>query len=270
MQNEKGALEKKEEGNSHFRKKDYDKALECYKEAIELNPTNAQIYHNCALVYKNKRDWNQAKKYAGKAVSIDPSYFKALMIWGKSLVELGKKDNNLKYIQEGIRKIKEVSDKVNEENLRMKAEKDLEIANYVLILKKQEVNDISKTIFLQSIEKLLDRASSSEREIMKKKIENLMKYNETNYSEVKSTDFLNCPITLNIMTKPMITNEGHTYDNKTLQKHFELNNRCDPSTRREVTDVYNNLAVEDALTQSYGQYLVEQCGNANYNDLRFD
>ena len=47
-------------GNTHFEKKDYDKALADYTEAIKLNPNVAMAYSLRGIMYYDKRDYNKA------------------------------------------------------------------------------------------------------------------------------------------------------------------------------------------------------------------
>eukprot|EP00826_Nyctotherus_ovalis_P018652 TRINITY_DN1560_c0_g2_i2.p1 TRINITY_DN1560_c0_g2~~TRINITY_DN1560_c0_g2_i2.p1 ORF type:complete len:293 (-),score=91.94 TRINITY_DN1560_c0_g2_i2:169-996(-) len=266
------AFELKKKGNNFYQKCNHDKALKCYEEAIKLDPSNSNLYHNCALVYKHRRNWHSAIKYATLAVSIDKSYSKALAIWGQGLVELGKDDSDVKRIKEGIGKLEEACFTNNNVDLEAKFGEHVETAKKILELKAEQSKAESKEHFLKFVDKLLkrDKADEDEKESVRKQVERITEYNENDYSKVKATDFLNCGITLNLMRQPVITNEEHTYDEEALERHFAMNNRLDPSTRKQINDVYQNLAVKEALQKSHIQYIREQQLNLDYRDLHFN
>ena len=52
----------------------YDKLVECYKKAIELEPNNAQLYASLASAYAETGDKKMAIFYAEKATELDPSF----------------------------------------------------------------------------------------------------------------------------------------------------------------------------------------------------
>jgi len=56
-------------------KKKYDKAINYYKKAIELRPTDAVFYYNMGSSYFGKHDYADAGKQYAIAFSIDPDIF---------------------------------------------------------------------------------------------------------------------------------------------------------------------------------------------------
>ena len=63
---------------SHYhRKKDYFEALKYYEKALRLDPHNARIYNNRALIYKEVGRGRDAINELLQAVRIDPTYVKA-------------------------------------------------------------------------------------------------------------------------------------------------------------------------------------------------
>jgi tetratricopeptide (TPR) repeat protein len=61
-------------GNVYFVMKEYDKAEEYYKEAIEQDPLNADAYNNLAwLYYTTRRNLKEAEKLVLEAIKLNPS-----------------------------------------------------------------------------------------------------------------------------------------------------------------------------------------------------
>ena len=58
LQKIKDAEVKKQEGNEFYKKKDFEKALELYTAAIELNPNELLYYTNMAAVYIEQKKFD--------------------------------------------------------------------------------------------------------------------------------------------------------------------------------------------------------------------
>ena len=50
----------KEEGNKAFQAKDYDKAIELFSKALELDPNNFVLWSNRSAAKAGKRQWQAA------------------------------------------------------------------------------------------------------------------------------------------------------------------------------------------------------------------
>lgn len=60
-------------GNVYFQKKDWEKAEESYKTAIEQNPQEADAYNNLAWLYFTRREnLDQGENLALKAIELNP------------------------------------------------------------------------------------------------------------------------------------------------------------------------------------------------------
>lgn len=75
-------------GTLAYKEGDYNKALEHYSQAIELDPKNAVYFVNRSLTYAALNQWNAATKDAREAVILDKKYLKAHFRLVKGLVEL--------------------------------------------------------------------------------------------------------------------------------------------------------------------------------------
>jgi DnaJ family protein C protein 7 len=71
----------KEEGNAAFKAKDYQRAIDLYTQALEVDPANkdmnAKILGNRAQAYSNIKQWESAVADSTEALRLDPSYAKA-------------------------------------------------------------------------------------------------------------------------------------------------------------------------------------------------
>ena len=90
-------------------KKDYDKAIADYDEAIRLDPNCQTAYYNRGIVWEKKKDFNKAISDYNEAIRLDPKYSRAYNreAWlkatcpddqyrnGKEAVELATRANEL-------------------------------------------------------------------------------------------------------------------------------------------------------------------------------
>ena len=67
---------------------------------------------------------------------------------------------------------------------------------------------------------------------------------------VPVSDAFLCPISLEILSEPLITSYGNTYDSESLKSHFSKIGITDPITRQAVNpyQIYRNLNVIKAIT----------------------
>jgi len=64
-------------GNAYYKRGDYDRAIEDYSKAIELDPKYAAAYNARGLAYVNKGDYDRAIEDYNKAVELEPKYANA-------------------------------------------------------------------------------------------------------------------------------------------------------------------------------------------------
>ncbi|XP_076973455.1 small glutamine-rich tetratricopeptide repeat-containing protein beta isoform X2 [Tamandua tetradactyla] len=80
----------KDEGNNHMKEENYNAAVECYTQAIELDPSNAVYYCNRAAAQSKLGNYTDAIKDCEKAIGIDSKYSKAYGRMGLALAAMNK------------------------------------------------------------------------------------------------------------------------------------------------------------------------------------
>mmetsp|Transcript_5855 Transcript_5855/g.6538 ORF Transcript_5855/g.6538 Transcript_5855/m.6538 type:complete len:582 (-) Transcript_5855:318-2063(-) len=91
-QDDEKAEEAKQIGNTHFRNKEYVKAVGAYEDAVKRAPKTAAIRNNLAAALCKIMDFNGAKREIEVALDLDPKYVKA---WTrKGDIEMLMKENH--------------------------------------------------------------------------------------------------------------------------------------------------------------------------------
>uniref|UniRef100_UPI00398F017F protein unc-45 homolog A-like n=1 Tax=Pristiophorus japonicus TaxID=55135 RepID=UPI00398F017F len=116
--------ELREGGNKHFKLGDYEAALSCYTQAIELSPDLSEstvLHRNRAACYLKLEEYSKAEADASKAIEADGKDVKALFRRSQALQELGRLDQAFADIQRCA--VLEPKNKVFQESLRQIATK---------------------------------------------------------------------------------------------------------------------------------------------------
>ncbi|GAQ83404.1 SGT1B homolog [Klebsormidium nitens] len=82
------ATELERKGNALFVDEDYDAALECYTQGVEMDPGNASLYASRAAAHLKLENFLDAIVDANKAIEIDPSISKAYLRKGMACFSL--------------------------------------------------------------------------------------------------------------------------------------------------------------------------------------
>jgi Flp pilus assembly protein TadD len=61
------------EANKLFERKRYDRAIDAYTKAIEINPTDFSFYNNRGIVYHTRKKYAEAIADFSKAVELNPN-----------------------------------------------------------------------------------------------------------------------------------------------------------------------------------------------------
>lgn len=101
-------------GNNYFHQKEYQKAIEAYKEAYKINPKDDAIFHNWGVALynlakekdNNKDLYNQALEKYETASKLNPKDGSIFNNWGNALSDLAKaKNNDEKLYREAFEKL---------------------------------------------------------------------------------------------------------------------------------------------------------------------
>jgi tetratricopeptide (TPR) repeat protein len=80
----------------------FDKALENYKIAESLSPSNPKIKFNIANLFISKQNFNEASDYLKQSINIRPDYVDALILITEVERYLGNLDKAYEYIDQAI------------------------------------------------------------------------------------------------------------------------------------------------------------------------
>eukprot|EP01080_Neovahlkampfia_damariscottae_P003808 gene3808-6969_t len=80
----------KDLGNQSFKKKNYEEAIQFYKQAIDICPDETSLYTNSAACLLQLSKYEDAIYMSEKAIKVDPKFIKGYFRLGQSYLALGK------------------------------------------------------------------------------------------------------------------------------------------------------------------------------------
>ena len=89
------AEELKAQGNDAFSKKDFDRAIDCYSKAIEMDKDNHILYSNRSAAYIGKESFSLAVDDANIAIQLLPTFTKAYFRKANALQSIGDVQGNI-------------------------------------------------------------------------------------------------------------------------------------------------------------------------------
>ncbi|XP_030049058.1 small glutamine-rich tetratricopeptide repeat-containing protein beta [Microcaecilia unicolor] len=92
----------KDEGNNHMKEENYGAAVDCYTQAVELDPSNAVYYCNRAAAQSKLGNCSEAIKDCERAIAIDPNYSKAYGRMGLALAAMNKHEEAIASYQKAL------------------------------------------------------------------------------------------------------------------------------------------------------------------------
>jgi small glutamine-rich tetratricopeptide repeat-containing protein alpha len=99
--NKKKSEELKVQGNEKFKLKDFDGAIKCYSEAIQLYP-NSIYYHNRGIAYSKVNQHQDAINDYKKCILLDPKYIKAYDRLGLAYLQLNQVSDAIDTFNKGL------------------------------------------------------------------------------------------------------------------------------------------------------------------------
>ena len=89
-------------GLTHYHKKEYDKAIEYYKNALEIDPKYVAACYDIGYIYKEKKEYAKAIEYYNKALEINPDYADAWQGLALSYFHKKEYDKAIKYYENAL------------------------------------------------------------------------------------------------------------------------------------------------------------------------
>lgn len=245
----------KEQGNQMFSARKYEDAVNCYTKAIIKNPTNATYFTNRALCHLKMKRWEQSCQDCRRALDMDQNLVKAHFFLGQSLMELEFYDESIKHLQRALDLAKEQKQNFGDDitaQLRLARKKrwnvleekricqEIELQTYLNNLIKGDMeNRIAKLKLDQNVNE--DYIKEKSQEIEQECEDHMTELNNI-FAKVDDKrrkrdvpDFLCGKISFEILTDPVITPSGITYERKDIEEHLQRVGHFDPVTRVKLT-----------------------------------
>ncbi|XP_055388180.1 E3 ubiquitin-protein ligase CHIP [Condylostylus longicornis] len=245
----------KEQGNQLFAARKYEDAISCYTKAIIKNPTNGTYFTNRALCHLKLKRWEQSCQDCRRALDMDQNLVKPHFFLGQSLMELELYDESIKHLQRAFDLAKEQKQNFGDDitaQLRLARKKrwnvleekricqEIELQSYLNRLIKEDMeNRIAKLKLEDNVNEDLIKEKSQE---IEQECEDHMTELNNLFAKVDEKrrkrdvpDFLCGKISFEILTDPVITPSGITYERKDIEEHLQRVGHFDPVTRVKLT-----------------------------------
>lgn len=126
--------------------------------------------------------------------------------------------------------------------------KSLLLAKKIYYYKEKEHQAFAKAELAEYLQDPIEKYTSSGKECeeLKKELEEFL--NLEDEEEKKIPEFLQCPITCDLMENPTLLSSGHTYEKDQIKKHFLTNGYKDPMTGEQVSPtLIENINLRQAI-----------------------
>ncbi|KAI8811049.1 Stub1 protein [Cladochytrium replicatum] len=253
------ADEHKALGNKYFSEHRYTEAIAEYSTAIIQNPSNAIYYTNRALCYLKTEHYESVINDCHRATEIDPKSVKGYYLLGQALSESSRHneahtaltkayslgiDQRVTYMEDiasAIRKAKKRKWETQEERRR---ESESDTYRYF--------HDLIERDRRRQLE-LLDDYDFDARDTVKFRHDERLAQLDDLFARLHDKrevpDAFIGKISFEVMTDPVITPSGITYDRTELMQHLSHIGPFDPLSRKHLTekDLIPNLALKEAI-----------------------
>ncbi|PQE27818.1 hypothetical protein CJF32_00010132 [Rutstroemia sp. NJR-2017a WRK4] len=259
------ALELKKKGNDHFQSGKYEAAEQLYAKAISLDPTNSVLYTNHSKALLKLARYPEAVASSEAALGITPHNMKAWYNIAQARHAMHEYEKALHAVEkareECVREGGKMVSLPNILELGLKCRKEW--------WEEKERRRIRETPgLLGEVLGLMDREESARvegkdpEEVQKVKevwegkkeqLERVFRLVETMGKEGKRRempDWAVDGITFNVMTDPVVTKTGQSYERSSILQHLERS-QTDPLTREPLTakELRPNLALKHAIEE---------------------
>jgi len=240
----------KEEGNKLFSHRKYEQALKQYSRAIQKAPTCDVLFTNRALCKIKLKKFDDACIDAREAISLSSISVKGHYLLGQALMHLSRYDDALKSLQ--------TAQKLAIDQRRNFGE---EIAQSIRTTKKKRWDDLESKRKQQEIELedyLINLVKSKEGESEQineqqssriRQIKELFAQVDERRQQREVPDYLCDKISFELLTEPVITPSGITYNKKDIEEHLQKVGHFDPVTSSKLTSdmLIPNLVMKEVV-----------------------
>ncbi|XP_014098041.1 E3 ubiquitin-protein ligase CHIP isoform X2 [Bactrocera oleae] len=245
----------KEQGNQLFVLRKFDDAVSCYTKAIMKNPNNATYFTNRSLCYLKLKRWELSCHDCRRALDLDSNFLKAHFFLGQCLIEMELYDEAIKHLQRAFDLSKEQKQNFGDDitcQLRLARKKRWSLLEEKRICQEIELQTYINRLIKQDMDKNLARLKIDENfneHELKEKQQEFEQQCDDHIKELNNIfakvddrrrkrdvpDYLCGKISFEILTDPVITPSGITYERKDIEEHLQRVGHFDPVTRVKLT-----------------------------------
>ncbi|XP_054744054.1 E3 ubiquitin-protein ligase CHIP isoform X1 [Anastrepha obliqua] len=248
-------MQLKEQGNQLFVLRKYDDAVSCYTKAIMKNPNNATYFTNRALCYLKLKRWELSCQDCRRALDLDTNLLKAHFFLGQCLIEMEFYDEAIKHLQRAFDLSKEQKQNFGDDitsQLRLARKKRWSLLEEKRICQEIELQTYVNRLLKEDMDRHLARLKLDENineHELKEKQQEIEQQCDDHIKELNNIfakvddrrrkrdvpDYLCGKISFEILTDPVITPSGITYERKDIEEHLQRVGHFDPVTRVKLT-----------------------------------
>ena len=253
------------EGNEAFKRGDHAGAIILYGKAITLDPTDPRPFQNRAICHLARDENEDAARDAARAFELDGSNPKPLFLQARAL-------HNLRRLKEAARLLWRATELCRAGKHSAYIEPVRELSNTIkreLWRAHEDARTIQKSGLHEELIGVLkgqaeeqardlrracaEEAASQVEAILSRRLAQLNdlfeRADRAEYARRELPDAFCCTISFELMTNPVITPSGRSYERSTIEEHLRTVGTFDPVTRKPMTteDLVPNLALKEAI-----------------------
>lgn len=122
------------------------------------------------------------------------------------------------------------------------------VAKKIIYYKEKEFQNTMRIDLNEYLQEPIDKYSENQKESeeLKKELNEFLTAIEP--EEKKVPEFLTCPLTTEIINKPILLSSGNTYEKRSIENYFAENGYKDPVTKEPVSDtLIDNINLRQAI-----------------------
>ena len=239
------SIRHKEKGNELFAMQKYMEAIEQYTIATQLDPSNAVFHQNKALCYKNVGQWKRAQEESLAALQLDANNFKCYHVLGISQIQLARQEQDASYNQI-FAELDRGIENVTRSRLLLQQMKGNAKPADLLALEGSLKKALAIRWYYENEQRLyrLEKFRLMVLDLKQADPENAAQYDaaivlaqqehDLQAKDQELPEYIQCPITFDVMTDPVVLQSGISYEQATILEHLTKNGASDPVTRAKI------------------------------------